>query len=174
MERSLRHPLPYALQRYKKRLYNSKTFFHHFTFQPPPPTQMEKNRSLLKAYAPFITPPLSPAPQQTLISQFSCRSANSSLFLSFRLFVSCHLSATRLNFPCRPLMPNRTSLFYILWRSNRFSIPLPGSWGLGWVPGSIPGHGIFSGASDIALGSTQTLKMSTRIFLGVNTAGALG
>jgi len=43
------------------------------------------------------------------------------------------------------------------------------------VPGSIPGHwGFFPGHQTVpcALGSTQPLKMSTRIFLGVKTAGA--
>ena len=43
------------------------------------------------------------------------------------------------------------------------------------VPGSIPGHsGFFPGHQRVpyALGSTQPLKMSTRIFLGVKTAGA--
>jgi hypothetical protein len=41
------------------------------------------------------------------------------------------------------------------------------------VPGSIPGHwGFFLGHQTVpcALGSTQPLKMSTRIFLGVKTA----
>ena len=52
-------------------------------------------------------------------------------------------------------------------------------WGLGWrsrrVPGSIPGHWVFFPGDQTvpcALGSTQPLKVSTRIFLGVNTAGA--
>ena len=43
------------------------------------------------------------------------------------------------------------------------------------VPGSIPGHwGFFPGHQTVpcALGSTQLLKMGTRIFLGVKTAGA--
>jgi hypothetical protein len=43
------------------------------------------------------------------------------------------------------------------------------------VPGSIPGHwGFFQGHQTVpcALGSTQPLKISTRIFLGVKTAGA--
>jgi len=43
------------------------------------------------------------------------------------------------------------------------------------VPGSIPGHwGFFPGHQTVpcALGSTQPLKMSTRIFLGVKMAGA--
>ena len=43
------------------------------------------------------------------------------------------------------------------------------------VPGSIPGHwGFFPGHQTVpcALGSTQSLKMSNRIFLGVKTAGA--
>ena len=43
------------------------------------------------------------------------------------------------------------------------------------VLGSIPGHwGFFPGHPTVpcALGSTQPLKMSTRIFLGVKTAGA--
>ena len=43
------------------------------------------------------------------------------------------------------------------------------------VPGSIPSHwGFFLGHQTVpcALGSTQPLKMSTRIFLGVKTAGA--
>jgi len=42
-------------------------------------------------------------------------------------------------------------------------------------PGSIPGHwGFFPGHQTVpcALGSTQPLKMSTRTFLGVKTAGA--
>jgi hypothetical protein len=42
-------------------------------------------------------------------------------------------------------------------------------------PGSIPGHwGFFPGHQTVpcALGSTQPLKMSTRIFLGVKTASA--
>jgi len=41
-------------------------------------------------------------------------------------------------------------------------------------PGSIPGHwGFFPGHQTVpcALGSTQPLKMSTWIFLGVKTAG---
>ena len=57
-------------------------------------------------------------------------------------------------------------------------------WGLGWrsayatsrrVPGSIPGHWrFFPGHQTVpcVLGLTQPLKMSTRIFLGVRTAGA--
>ena len=41
------------------------------------------------------------------------------------------------------------------------------------VPGSIPRRGIFfSEASDKCPGSTQPLKMSTRIFLGMKAAGA--
>ena len=43
------------------------------------------------------------------------------------------------------------------------------------VPGSIPGHWeFFPGHQTVpcVLGSTQPLKMSTRIFLGVKTAGA--
>ena len=43
------------------------------------------------------------------------------------------------------------------------------------VPGSIPGHwGFFSWRQAVpcALGSTQPLKMSTRIFPGIKTAGA--
>jgi len=43
------------------------------------------------------------------------------------------------------------------------------------IPGSIPGHWrFFPGHQTVpcALGSTQPLKMSTRIFLGVKTAGA--
>ena len=42
------------------------------------------------------------------------------------------------------------------------------------VPGSIPGHwGFFSGASDSSMcpGVDSASKMSTRIFLGVKTAG---
>ena len=44
------------------------------------------------------------------------------------------------------------------------------------VPGSIPGHwGFFPGhqAVPCALGSTRPLKISTRIFLGVKTAGCV-
>ena len=125
-ERSLRHPLPYALQRYKKGYITQK----HFSITPPsnPPfpllSDIDGKESLIAERLRSLHHSSSP-PQQTLISQFSCRSANSSLFLSFRLFVSCHLSASRLNFPCRPLMPNRTSLFCILWRSSRLFIPIP-------------------------------------------------
>ena len=66
----------------------------------------------------------------------------------------------------------------VLW-----TVPLPFV-GLGWlrhcatsrrVPGTIPGHwGFFPEHETVpcSLGSTQPLKMSTRIFLGVKTAGA--
>jgi hypothetical protein len=45
------------------------------------------------------------------------------------------------------------------------------------IPGSIPGHwGFFPGHQTVpcVLELTQPLKMSTRIFLGVKTAGAKG
>ena len=45
----------------------------------------------------------------------------------------------------------------------------------GRVPGSVPSHwGFFPGHQTVpcALGSTQPVKVSTRIFLGVKTAGA--
>lgn len=129
-ERSLRLPLPYALQRYKKGYITRK----HFSIIPPStpshfpfyPTDIDGKESLIAERLRSLHHSSSPSTHPLNRLLFHNFPVDQRIHHYFSHF-ACSYPATCLPlasiFPCPSLMPNRTSWFCKLWRPNRFSIP---------------------------------------------------